>query len=78
MQPAREKPVRIGAPAAASRTARDAAAAIAGPALRAVLRGDNDSARRIVADYDDETLDALTAAASDLAAVCQDLRGRRS
>ena len=81
IRPAREKPIRIGigaAPAPADRDAKDAAAAIAGPALRAILRGDDDGARRIVTAYDDETIDALTAAADCLAAMCRASRGRRS
>jgi hypothetical protein len=79
MRPAREKPIRLSAtPAPADRDARDAAAAIAGPALRAILRGDDDGARRIVAAYDDETIDALTAAADRLGAMCRASRGRRS
>jgi hypothetical protein len=75
IRPAREKPVRISAaPPPADRDARDAAAAIAGPALRAILRGDDGGARRIVAAYDDETIDALTAAADRLGAVCREIR----
>jgi hypothetical protein len=79
IRPAREEPVRLSAPtAASSRTAREAAAAIGGPALRAVLRGEDDLARGIVADYDDEAIDALTAAADRLGAICRASRGRRS
>lgn len=79
MRPVREESVRIGAaPTPGDRDARDAAAAIAGPALRAILRGDDDGARRIVAAYDDETIDALTAAVDRLGAVCRASRGRRS
>jgi hypothetical protein len=75
MRPVREEPVRLSAPTApASRSAREAAAAIAGPSLRAVLRGDGDGARQIVTGYDCETTDALAAAAERLAAIC---RGRR-
>jgi len=79
MRPVREKPIRLSAPPAPpSRTARDAAAVIAGPALRAVLRGQDNRARSIVEDYDSETLDALTAAADRLGAVCREISGRRS
>jgi len=78
-RPAREKPIRLGGrPSPASGTAADAAAAIAGPALRAVLRGEDNRARSIVEDYDSETLDALTAAADRLGAVCREISGRRS
>lgn len=79
IRPARQEPIRIGAPpASASRDARGAAAAIAGPALRAVLRGDNDGARRIIAAYDDETIDALTAAVDGLSKLCRETRDRQS
>lgn len=74
----RRRPVRIGAPAPASRSAREAAAVIGGPALRCVLRGEETLARAIVGDYDDEAIDALTAAADRLGAVCREITGRRS
>jgi hypothetical protein len=79
IRPARQEPIRIGAPSApASRTAREAAAGMAGPALRAVLRGDDEGARAEVAKYDDETIDALTVAADRLAVVCREIRGGQS
>jgi hypothetical protein len=66
-RPARPAPVS---------TARQAAAAIAGPALRAVLRGDYDRARVIVEAFDEATIDALSAAAGRLGAVCREIGGR--
>lgn len=79
IRPARQEPIRIGAPpASASRDARGAAAAIAGPAIRAVLRGDDDGARRIVGAFDDETIDALAGAADHLGKLCRETQDRQS
>jgi hypothetical protein len=75
IRPAREEPVRLSAPPkSASRAIREAAETIAGPSLRAVLRGEQTLARAIVANYDDETIDALAAAADRLGVLCREIR----
>lgn len=62
------------APLAPGRSTVDAAAVIAGPALRAALRGEFSLARAIVAGYDDETAAALAEAADRLAVLCREPR----
>jgi hypothetical protein len=66
------RPARL----ASARSARQAAAAIAGPVLRAVLRGDDGRALAIVAEYDDGTLRALAAAVERLGELCREIGGR--
>ena len=79
IRPVREEPVRIGVPSApVIRHVREAAAAVVGPALRALLHGEDDLARAMVARYDDETIDAIAGAADRLGAVCREIRGRQS
>lgn len=60
------------APLAPDRSAVDAAAVIAGPALRAALRGQLSLARAIVGGYDEETAAALADAADRLAVLCRE------
>lgn len=64
------------APLAPDRSAVDAAAVIAGPALRAALRGQLGLARAIVGGYDEETAAALADAADRLAVLCREIGGR--
>lgn len=59
-------------------TAADAAAAIAGPALRALIHGGMDRALAIISGFDDEAVGALGAAADRLAVACRDVTGRRA